>query len=82
MGKRGLEDLVEIRFIDGRVHMKSTLIDQEFLIVSSQNFHYSYFGEKGLLEFVVGSDDPGAIETYLNMFDYFWEQAIPTDEVN
>ena len=80
--KRGLEDLVEIRFFDGRVHMKSTLIDQELLIVGSQNFHYSSFGEKGLLEFVVASDDPAAVETYLNMFDYFWERAVPVDEAD
>jgi phosphatidylserine/phosphatidylglycerophosphate/cardiolipin synthase-like enzyme len=80
--KRGLEDLVEVRFFDGRVHMKTALIDQEFLIVGSQNFHYSSFGEKGLLEFVVASDDPAAIESYLDMFSYFWEQGIPVDEVN
>jgi phosphatidylserine/phosphatidylglycerophosphate/cardiolipin synthase-like enzyme len=79
LAKRGLEDLVEIRFFDGRVHMKSALIDQEFLIVGSQNLHYSSFGEKGLLEFVVASDDPGAIETYSNMFDYYWEQAVLID---
>jgi phosphatidylserine/phosphatidylglycerophosphate/cardiolipin synthase-like enzyme len=77
--KRGLEDLVEIRFFDGRVHMKTVLIDQEFLIVGSQNLHYSSFGEKGLLEYVVASDDPGAIETYSNMFDYYWEQAVLID---
>jgi cardiolipin synthase len=62
--------------------MKSTLIDQELLFVGSQNFHYSSFGEKGLLEFVVASDDPVAIETYLDMFNYFWEQGIPVDEIN
>ena len=80
--KRGLEDLVEVRFFDGRVHMKTVLIDQELLIVGSQNLHYSSFGEKGLLEFVVASDDPAAIESYLDMFSYFWEQGIPVDEVN
>ena len=80
--KRGLEDLVEIRFFDGRLHMKSTLVDHELLFVGSQNFHYSSFGEKGLLEFVVASDDPTAIETYLNMFDFFWELAVPVDEAD
>ena len=79
---RGLEDLVEIRFFDGRVHMKSALIDQEFLIVGSQNLHYSSFGEKGLLEFVVASDDPEAIEKYLDMFNYFWEQGTIVDDAN
>ena len=69
----------QIRFFDGRVHMKSTLIDRELLIVGSQNLHYSSFGEKGLLEFVVASDDPVAIDSYQSMFDYFWEQADPVD---
>jgi hypothetical protein len=31
---------------------------------------------------VVASDDPVALEMYLKMFDYFWEQAIPVDETD
>ena len=60
--------------------MNTVLIDQEFLIVGSQILHYISFGEEGLLEFVVGSDDPEAIDLYLDMFDFFWERAIPVDE--
>ncbi len=32
---------LEIRFFNGRVHAKTALIDQELLVVGSQNFHYS-----------------------------------------
>jgi phosphatidylserine/phosphatidylglycerophosphate/cardiolipin synthase-like enzyme len=82
LAKRGLSEYFEVRFFDGRLHMKSALVDQELLIVGSQNFHYSSFGESGLLEFVVASDDPTAIETYQEMFDYYWDQAIPAAEAD
>ena len=28
------------------------------------------------------SDDPNAIDSFLDMFIYFWEQGIPVDDVN
>ena len=82
LAKRGLDDLVEVRFFNGRVHTKSALIDQEFLIVGSQNLHYSSWGERGLLEYGVATDDPEAILQYQKMFDYYWEQAIPVEEAD
>ncbi|MFC1921645.1 phospholipase D-like domain-containing protein [Chloroflexota bacterium] len=82
LANRGLEDLVEVRFFNGRVHTKSALIDQEFLIVGSQNLHYSSWGERGLLEYGVATDDPEAILQYQKMFDYYWEQAIPVEEAD
>jgi len=80
--KRGLENFVEIRFFNGRVHAKTALIDQELLVVGSQNFHYSSWGERGLNEYSVATDDPEAIAQYQKMFDYFWEQAIPVEEAD
>jgi phosphatidylserine/phosphatidylglycerophosphate/cardiolipin synthase-like enzyme len=80
--KRGLEDFVEIRFFNGRVHAKTALIDQELLIVGSQNFHYSSWGDGGLNEFGVATDDPEAIALYQKMFDYHWERAIPVAEAD
>ena len=59
--------------------MKIVLFDKEMLFVGSQNFHYSSFGKKGMLEYVVATDDPDAIETYHKMFEYFWELAIPLE---
>ena len=79
---RSLEDLVEIRFFNGRLHTKSALIDQDFLVVGSQNFHYSSWGEGGLLEYGVATDDPQAVSKYLEMFEYYWEQAIPPEEAD
>jgi phosphatidylserine/phosphatidylglycerophosphate/cardiolipin synthase-like enzyme len=82
LAKRGLDDLVEVRFFNGRVYTKSALIDQEFLIVGSQNLHYSSWGERGLLEYGVATDDPEAITQYQEMFEYYWEQAIPAEEAD
>ena len=80
LARRGLSEYVEVRFFNGRVHTKSTLIDNELLFVGSQNFHYSSFGEAGLLEFVAATESPEAIQIYQDMFAYYWDLAIPAEE--
>lgn len=75
--RRGLADNVELRFFKDRMHTKAVLIDDELLIVGSQNLHYSAWGERGLAEYSLASDDPRAIGMFKSMFDYFWEIAIP-----
>jgi phosphatidylserine/phosphatidylglycerophosphate/cardiolipin synthase-like enzyme len=80
LARLGLSDLVEVRFFNGRVHMKSALIDGQLLFVGSQNFHYSSFSPGGLLEFVTATDSQRAIEEYQKMFEYYWQQSIPADE--
>ena len=78
---RGLEDLVEFRYFDGTVHAKAVLIDNQFLFVGSQNFHYSAWGDGiGLVEFNIGTDDPDAITAFKRFFDYQWERGIPVPE--
>jgi hypothetical protein len=78
----GVEDMVEVRFFDGEMHPKANLIDDEFLIVGSQNFHYSAFGKGvGLNEYSLGVSDPRAIEDFKRVYDYYWERsAIPKNE--
>lgn len=80
LDRLGLNDFVEIRFFDGRLHMKTVLIDHQLLIAGSQNFHYSSFSPGGLLEFGAATEDKAAIQTYEEMFNYYWGQAIPADE--
>ena len=80
LARRGLRDFVEVRFFDGRLHAKSTLIDNELLFIGSQNFHYSSFGKSGLLEFVAATESPEAIQHYQKMFEYYWSLAIPADQ--
>ena len=78
--KRGVEDQLEVRKFNGRVHMKSVLIDDKLLFVGSQNFHYSSIAEGGVNEFVIATDSPQALDIYKDMFEYYWQQAIPMDE--
>ncbi len=74
--KRGIRDQVEVRFFEGPVHYKTTLIDNTFLIVGSQNFHYSAYGRgTGLSEYSLGTNDFQAIEDYQQLFEYQWERA-------
>jgi hypothetical protein len=73
---RGLSDRVEIRPFPGPVHAKDTLIDDQFLIVGSHNFHWSAFGTgQGLAEYSLGVADPQAISDFERFFEYHWERA-------
>ncbi len=75
---RGVDDRVELRWFDDLLHAKTALIDEEFLIVGSQNLHYSAFGEGGgLSEYNIGTSDPDAIEQFQKMFEYYWERGAP-----
>jgi hypothetical protein len=77
----GLEDLVELRFFNGRVHAKSGLIDDSLLIIGSQNFQYSAWGEGGGLgENMIATSDPRAIAEYKALFETKWQEAIPVEE--
>ena len=81
LAERGLESLVEFRYFNDSVHAKAVLIDNQFLIVGSQNFHYSAFGNStGLVEFNIGTDDPDAIEKFKSFFEYHWERGTPVPE--
>jgi len=72
----GLSDQLEVRYFAGPVHSKSVLIDDEVLIVGSQNFHYSAFGPaRGLTEFSFAVEDAQAVEDYRNVFQVEWELA-------
>jgi phosphatidylserine/phosphatidylglycerophosphate/cardiolipin synthase-like enzyme len=77
----GLEELVELRFFDGRVHAKSGLIDESLLIIGSQNFQYSAWGEDGGLgENMITTSDHAAIAEYKALFETKWQEAVPVDE--
>jgi phosphatidylserine/phosphatidylglycerophosphate/cardiolipin synthase-like enzyme len=68
--------------MENRIAIDVFEIDQEFLVVGSQNLHYSSWGERGLLEYGVATDDPEAVNQYQKMFDHYWEQAIPFEEAD
>ena len=74
--ERGLGQSVEIRMLDDLLHSKSALIDGDFVIVGSQNLHWSAFGpDNGLSEYSLGAADPAAAGQYQRFFDYLWERA-------
>lgn len=77
---RGLDQFVEIRLFEGRMHAKAFLVDDEVLFIGSQNFHYSAWGETGLAEYNLATDDPNAVTTFKSIFDYYWEIGIPWEE--
>jgi phosphatidylserine/phosphatidylglycerophosphate/cardiolipin synthase-like enzyme len=81
LAKRGLEDLVELRFFNGRTHSKSGLIDDALLIIGSQNFQYSAWGKGGGLgENMITTSDPEAIAEFKALFETKWQEAVPVDE--
>ena len=43
----GISDSFEVRYFDGDVHPKSALIDNDIVVIGSQNFHYSAYGDGG-----------------------------------
>jgi phosphatidylserine/phosphatidylglycerophosphate/cardiolipin synthase-like enzyme len=78
--RRGLQDLVELRFYNGKLHAKSLLIDDELLFIGSQNMHYSSWGDGGLAEYNLTTDDPQAIAEYQALFETKWAEATPFEE--
>jgi phosphatidylserine/phosphatidylglycerophosphate/cardiolipin synthase-like enzyme len=76
----GLSDLVELRFYNGKIHSKGASIDDKLLIIGSQNTHYSAWGEGGLTEYSLTTNDPQAIAEYQALFEAKWQEAIPFEE--
>jgi hypothetical protein len=77
----GKEDNVDLRFSDHKMHNKAMLVDQEFLSVGSQNFHYSAWGPNSLTEYNLATDDPGAVTQFLTEYEFWWSQAIPAEVI-
>lgn len=77
--RRGLSDLVEIRYWPERMHAKAILVDGETLIIGSQNMHYSSFGDNGLTELDQSTDNAEAIRTFMEAFEFWWEQSLPVE---
>ena len=80
LDKRGLSEWVEIRYWPERMHAKAILVDNQLLIIGSQNMHYSSWGEGGLNEYSLATDNPQATAEYKALFEAKWQQAIPFEE--
>ncbi len=76
----GKEENLDLRFSAHKMHNKGMLIDEEFLSVGSQNFHYSAWGSPSLTEYNLATDDPEAVEEFLTEYEYWWQRAVPVEE--
>ncbi|MCZ7665814.1 MAG: phospholipase D family protein [Chloroflexi bacterium] len=58
------------------MHYKSINIDDELVIVGSQNFHYSAMNPlSGLAEYNLGVVDEDAVQQYKSLFEYHWARG-------
>lgn len=74
----GISDNFEVRYFDGDVHPKSALVDGKALIIGSQNFHYSAYGDgSGLNEYSMAVENEQVIDDYTAAFEYQWQRAAP-----
>ena len=71
---------VEIKWFDGKMHDKAFLVDGEFLVVGSQNFHYSAWGAPSLTEYNISTEDSNAISDFSSEFEFQWDQGTIVDE--
>jgi len=80
LARLGLSDQAEFRYYTGRMHTKAFLVDDQFLVVGSQNFHYSAWGDgKGLVEYNIATDSVDAIDDFQRAFGYYWARGKPVD---
>ncbi len=78
LARRGLLHLAEFRYYEGRMHAKALLVDDAFLVVGSQNFHYSAWGDgRGLVEYNLATNAEEAIAQFQDSFTYFWQHSKP-----
>jgi phosphatidylserine/phosphatidylglycerophosphate/cardiolipin synthase-like enzyme len=78
--KHGKQENVEIQFADHKMHGKALLIDNELLVIGSQNFHYSAWDSPSLTEYNIATEDSQAIADFLEEFEYHWSIGKPAGE--
>ncbi len=78
LARRGLSHLAEFRYYEGRTHAKAFLVDDAFVVVGSQNFHYSAWGDgRGLVEYNLATNSDRAISEFQRAFAYYWAHSKP-----
>ena len=74
--KAGKTGNVELKFYSGKMHNKGVLVDDELLIIGSQNFHWSAWDKPSLTEYNIATDDPEAIFDFLEDYEYQWQRSV------
>ena len=82
LAEEGKLDNLEICFGANKIHDKVVLIDDEFLIVGSQNFHWSAWDSPSLTEYSLATDDKAAIADFRQEFAHQWGLAIPVEDTS
>lgn len=72
---------VELRFYNGKMHDKGVLIDDQLLIIGSQNFHWSAWETPSLTEYNIATEDEEAILDFSEDFEYQWDKGIPWQQM-
>jgi hypothetical protein len=67
----------EICFYSGKLHAKSTLIDDQLLIIGWQNMCYSALGKGALKKHSLTTNNPAAINEFKALFETKWKEAVP-----
>ena len=81
LGKIGKTENFEAKFSDNKMHDKSILIDDEFLVIGSQNFHWSAWGSPSLTEYNLSTEAPEAIQDFKQEYEYQWQIGTPANEL-
>lgn len=71
--KRGLDDLFDARYTTVKMHTKAITVDGRMLAVGSMNFHFSSWGNWGLNEAVLATNDPQAVAEQTQSFEQMWQ---------
>jgi phosphatidylserine/phosphatidylglycerophosphate/cardiolipin synthase-like enzyme len=78
--EHGKQENVEIKFADHKMHGKALLIDNELLVIGSQNFHYSAWDSPSLTEYNLATEDSQAIADFLQEYEHHWSIGKPAEE--
>ncbi len=81
LAKIGKTENFEAKFSDNKMHDKSILIDDEFLVIGSQNFHWSAWGPLSLTEYNLSTEAPEAIQDFKQEYEYQWQIGTPANEL-
>ena len=77
----GKSDNFEVKFSENKMHDKAFLVDDQLLVVGSQNFHWSAWDTPSLTEYNIATEDPDAIADFQQEFEYQWRIGIPAAEL-